>query len=143
VDIFRILSYLSAAAVYLLIVIGGYVTSTGSGTACPDWPLCQGQILPPLNPYILIELTHRFATLLVGVLVVATGAVAWTRARSRRPSLVFASLSVILLFSQILLGMLTVRTGSSPLVVTAHLALATALFASVLVNAIYSSRRIS
>jgi len=33
------LAVLTAAATFLLLFVGGLVTSTGSGLAVPDWPL--------------------------------------------------------------------------------------------------------
>jgi heme A synthase len=137
----RILAYGSALSTYVLIVIGGYVVFSNSGLACgssgPDsWPLCNGQVIPTLSGPVLVEWTHRLFTLVVGLFVLGTTIVAWTRYRRERRVLQFSTAGFLVLIGQILLGMVTVKTDLDPLVSTAHLAVASALFAAVILNAV-------
>src|SRR6266852_3845566 len=143
----RILAYGSVLSTYVLIVIGGYVVFSGSGLACgssgPDsWPLCNGQVIPTLSGPVLVEWTHRLFTLVVGLFVFGTLIIAWTRYREEKRVLQFSTASFLVLVGQILLGMVTVKSDLDPLVSTAHLGVASALFAIVILNAI-TVRRLS
>src|SRR5438094_10250790 len=61
----------TAAATFVLLFVGGLVTSTGSGLAVPDWPLSFGQVFPPMVGGVLFEHGHRLVAALVGLLTVA------------------------------------------------------------------------
>lgn len=143
---FQAVSLATAAAVYILIVLGGLVSSTGSGLACPDWPLCNGEVIPTLTITVLIEFTHRVWTIVVSALVISTMLLAWRKYRWPDRITSLATLTFLLLLGQIVLGMITVDTRTLPAAVTSHLALATLVFASALATAItgitHSPRRL-
>ncbi len=126
------LAGITAALMLGLMVLGSVVRTTGSGLACPDWPLCEGRIIPRFQFNVLIEWWHRTVALLVSLFLFTTVAWIWARRETRRRLGAIAGLSVLLLFVQILLGALTVWHLLSPSVVSSHLATALLLFVTVL-----------
>ena len=142
-ELLRVLAYGSVISTYILILIGGYVTTTNSGAACgstpgaDSWPLCNGAIFPnPNNSAQVIEYTHRVFNLVVGFFVLGTAILAWTKFRRERGVLWFSTASFVGLLAQVILGMATVTSDLNPVVSDAHLGLASAVLALLVVNAV-------
>lgn len=122
----RILVALLASTVGL-VVVGVIVRATDSGMGCPDWPLCYGQLLPPLDDYkAWLEWIHRTIAAGIGLIALALVVSALRSLRGRR-SLQGASIALLLLVTfQAWLGRQTVLESNSAISVTAHLATAMA-----------------
>jgi len=52
---FRAFSWSAAIAAFALAVLGRWIRINGAGMTCPDWPLCHGLIVPPLDAGVLLE----------------------------------------------------------------------------------------
>jgi cytochrome c oxidase assembly protein subunit 15 len=95
-------------------------------------------MIPAFTPSVIIEYTHRLWTLVVTALVITTAILAWRTYRWVNKITKLATLTVVLLWGQVILGMVTVDSGALPAVVTSHLAVATLLFASALMTSAVS-----
>lgn len=120
---FQWLTGATALSVFALVVLGGVVRVTGSGLGCPDWPLCYGGFLPPAETKAVIEFSHRVvASFIVGPLIIAVVAAAWLAYRHEKWLTIPATISLILLVIQALIGGWTVLSELPGHTVMLHLA---------------------
>jgi heme o synthase len=125
---FQKLAAATVMTAILLVTIGVIVRVTGSGLGCPDWPLCHGQVIPPLNdPKAWIEWVHRTVAVIIGFEVIGLALLGFRDLRGRRTLVAASVVAVLLVGFQAWLGKETVRLGNSGESVTAHLASAMAL----------------
>lgn len=128
-------------ATYGLIVLGGTVRATDSGTACPDWPLCHGAVVPRVEYHVLIEWSHRMVASIVGVLIFGFVVWAWRSYSGDGFVKSIAGAAIMLLITQVLVGAVTVNTETDASIVALHLSIALTLFSSLIVLAVRVTRR--
>jgi len=118
--------------VFLLIALGGAVRVMDAGLACPDWPLCFGDYIPDYHPQVYLEFLHRVMAGVVSVTLAVLAYFLWFRSRAPARMKWLMGLVLVLLFSQVILGGLTVLWQLHAKVVAAHLGFATGIFALLL-----------
>jgi heme A synthase len=132
----KTLSVSTLFALFALISIGGYVSASGVGLTCPDWPLCPAGLVP-MNEF-LIEYFHRSIAAATGLLVIITMAFTLkskTAPRGMKIASIIAGSAVV---GQIMLGAFVIVERLHAILVTAHLGLGLVLFAMVLIIVLYS-----
>ena len=141
---FRTFGIISLVSIYLLILAGGIVRSTGSGMGCPDWPKCFGRMIPPtqvselpfnyqeiykekLHGQVLfnptktwIEYLNRLLGALTGIFVVITTFLAF---KQNRKIFLHTLAALILVILNAILGKYVVDSFLLPGVVTTHMLL--------------------
>ncbi len=132
----RRLAAVSAGATLVLIAMGGAVRATDSGLACPDWPACYGQWIPPADLHMWLEHSHRLWAGVVGLLVAWLAG--WTLLRHRdRPALPALSVAAaVLVLVQAGLGAAVVLLHLRAGLVTSHLGMSLVVVGSLLLVAV-------
>ena len=125
----------------VLIPLGGYVRQSGSGLACPDWPLCYGQLGPPLDQEgTLIEFSHRMVALVVSLLALGVGIIAIRHRRESGFILKAAIVAGVGIVAQVGLGAAVVLVELQPFLIMAHLAMAFGFLATMIIISLAAQR---
>jgi len=125
-----------AGATLVLMAIGSATRVMNAGLACPDWPLCYGQLVPSqqMNLQVFLEWFHRLDASLVGFGTIGLATLSVWKRRLLPGWLPWAAIAALLLVMfQGALGAFTVTELLRFDIVTAHLGTAL-LFFSVLLT---------
>lgn len=148
----RRLSLLCVGMTILLMALGAWVKANGAGLACPDWPQCYGEWLPPFpsqengrlyegqpvgytQVQVLYEWGHRAVVSILLVPLVAF-AILGLLVRDAHPLLRRLPATAFGMYlAQAGLGAVTVMTGNPPWATTAHMVLATVFLCTLVLAA--------
>ena len=125
-----------AIATLILMAIGSATRVMNAGLACPDWPLCYGELVPTqqMNFQVFLEWFHRLDATLIGISAIALTSLSWWSRRILPNWLPWASTFALgLIVFQGVLGGLTVTELLRFDIVTAHLGTALLFFTTLLV----------
>jgi cytochrome c oxidase assembly protein subunit 15 len=109
------------ALTFCLIVLGALVRANGAGLACPDWPLCFGNLIPKIDVQVGFEWSHRLLAGCVTLIFALLSWYAWRSLARSRTVTALLTVAAALIAVQITLGALTVWLKLAPWTVTAHL----------------------
>jgi heme A synthase len=130
------LSFTTLAVLFSLIFIGGYVSASGVGLTCPDWPLCPQGLVPHQD--FIIEYIHRSVAATTGMLVIATTAFTLKARDVPRGMKIASIIAAGAVIGQITLGAIVIVERLHAILVTAHLGLGLVLFSMVLMTTLYA-----
>jgi len=123
-------------ATIILMAIGSATRVMNAGLACPDWPLCYGEVVPvkQMNLQVFLEWFHRLDAALIGISALSLAIMSWWNRRVLPDWLPWAATFALgLIFFQGILGGLTVTQLLRFDIVTAHLGTALLFFTTLLV----------
>jgi heme a synthase len=131
-----------AVLAFLLVVLGGLVTSNNAGLAVPDWPTSQGLWWLPFKKMVggvKYEHGHRLVAEAVGLLTIIVAVWTWLvdKRRWMRALTVGAVAGVIF---QGVLGGLTVLNFLPPAISAAHGVVGQTMFCALAAIAVFTSR---
>ncbi|GAX38153.1 COX15/CtaA family protein [Nodularia sp. NIES-3585] len=135
-EVIRRLVWKMCIATLILMAIGSATRVMNAGLACPDWPLCYGELVPAkqMNLQVFLEWFHRLDAGLIGLSAIALAGLSWWHRRFLPTWLPWAStFALFLIVFQGILGGLTVTQLLRFDIVTAHLGTALLFFTTLLI----------
>ena len=132
----RSLVWKICVATLILMAIGSATRVMNAGLACPDWPLCYGELVPAkqMNLQVFLEWFHRLDAALIGFSAIALCGLSWWHRQHLPKWLPWAStFALFLIVFQGILGGLTVTELLRFDIVTAHLGTALLFFTTLLI----------
>ena len=120
--------------------IGGYISASGLGLTCPEWPQCPNGFMPSAEYFV--EWTHRLVAASVGVLVISTMVASITHKNSDLKIKITSSLATALVITQITLGALVIDLKLHAVLVSVHLGIGIFLFSMVLLTTLFAFRMV-
>lgn len=135
---------LLVGATFVLIFIGGLVTSTGSGLSVPDWPTTYGHFMFsfPISKMvggILFEHGHRMVATIVGLLMTVLALWLWLK-EPRRWVKWFGLGALFAVIAQGILGGITVLYSLPMPISVMHACLAQGFFSMTICLAMFTSK---
>jgi heme a synthase len=132
------LAVVAAIGMFLVLVQGALVTTTGSAEGCgQSWPLCHGQFIPSYAFETMVEFSHRFVAGVVGILIAIVGIGVLRYWRDRIEIKILAPLMGSFIIIQSLLGAAAVMWPQTPEIMALHFGISLIAFASVLLTAAF------
>src|SRR5258706_810311 len=132
---FAQLAISNALLVYILMLFGSYVTSSGAAMACPGWPFCTPASWALSNHLADINILHRVYAIFVGLVMLWTVIAALRRWRVAPGQAIVALVGGVLFVCQAIVGGLIVLLYEPAFVAGFHLALATAVWGTLVLLA--------
>ena len=124
------ISFSTLSILFALIFIGGYVSSSGVGLSCPEWPLCPAGLVPMRE--FIIEYFHRTVAATTGLMVFVTMIFTLRLQETKRSTKIASMIAAALVVGQITLGGFVIIEKLHAILVTMHLGMGLILFAMTL-----------
>jgi heme A synthase len=132
----KALSIGSLCSLFVLIFIGGYVSASGVGLTCPNWPLCPAGLVPTYS--FIIEYFHRTVAATTALLVVVTMVLTLRSKFSPRGMKISSAIASVAAIGQITLGAAVIVERLHATLVTTHLGLGLVMFSMTLITVMYA-----